>query len=355
LVEKCGMAEHRIVAAVMGGGRIGVIEQEVPPLRAGTVRVAVGNSLVSAGTELGGWAAFAARRGEPAGEGKPRAFGYSNAGVVEAVGEGVERFAVGDRVACVGNGYALHTNLAVVPQNLCVLLPEEVTFARSAYAMLAATAMHALRRGEPELGEYAAVVGLGVLGQLTAQLYQLAGNDVIGWDLFARRVAIARQCGLRAAVQVGEEYPVAATEAFTRGAGLDAAVFAMAGEADEPMRAIEACMRRTPDGHATGRIIVVGGIRFAYTSTLTNVDIRRASRTGPGYHDEPWETGRDYPPVLVRWSTQTNLRLCMRLIAEGKLNVDALTTHTIPLADAEAGVAAILDTPEEVLGVVFEN
>ncbi len=105
-----------------------------------------------------------------------------------------------------------------------------------------------------------------------------------------------------------------------------------------------------------GTIVVVGGCTFEYgKGPITNVDIRRASRTGPGYHDEPWETGRDYPPVLVRWSTRTNLELCMRLIAEGKLNVDALTTHTIRLADAGTGVAAILDEAEEILGVLFEN
>jgi len=110
---------------------------------------------------------------------------------------------------------------------------------------------------------------------------------------------------------------------------------------------------RSPDGHPYGRIVVVGGARFAYTSTLTNVDVRRASRTGPGYHDEPWEFGPDYPPVFVRWSTRSNLQLIVRLISTGRLDVDCLTTHTVALADADAGVQAALDDPERILGLVF--
>ena len=102
-----------------------------------------------------------------------------------------------------------------------------------------------------------------------------------------------------------------------------------------------------------GRIVVVGGTRFDYTSSLTNIDIRRASRTGPGYHDEDWETGPAYPRVFMRWTTRTNLELCMRLIAERRLDVDVLTTHTIPVADVEEGIEAAIGRPDEMLGVVF--
>ena len=72
------------------------------------------------------------------------------------------------------------------------------------------------------------------------------------------------------------------------------------------------------------------------------------------YHDEPWEYGDPYPPVFMRWTTRTNLELCMRLIAEGRLDVDCLTTHTIPLEDVEAQIADIVDNPDSILGVVFE-
>jgi len=348
------MSDKRIVAARMGDGRIGLVEQDVPELRPGTVRVQVHASLVSPGTELGGWRALAAERDKPRPDAEPRPFGYANAGVVQAVGEGVERFKPGHRVACMGGGYALHTNHAVVPHHLCVALPDNVTFAQGAYGHLAATALNGLRRGGAELGEHAAVLGLGVVGQLTAMLYQRAGNFVIGWDTIRRRVEIARRWGIDAAVVVGADDEVAATKAFTRGEGLDTAVLAFGGDANAAMQAVYQCLKCTPDGHPVGRVVVLGGVRFEYgRGPITNADIRRAGRTGPGYHDEAWEHGPDYPPVFMRWTTRTNLELIMRLIGEGRLNVDCLTTHTIPLADVEAAVAAILDAPDEILGVVF--
>ena len=343
----------RKVAAVCGDGHIRLVEQDVPALEAGGVLVEVHASLVSPGTELGGWRSLSAKRGNPDAGAEPRPFGYSNAGVVLAVGKGVVDVKGGDRVACIGAGYAMHTDYAVVPHHLTVPLPRRVTFVQGSYAMLAATALHALRRGEPGFGESVAVVGLGIVGQLTARLYQLAGNFVIGWDTIPFRVEIARLWGIDEAVLVGQADPVAATNRFTGDYGLDAAVLAFGGSGDSAMESIEQCMKCSPDGHLMGRVVVVGNPQLKYPGTLTNMDIRRASRTGPGYHDEAWEFGPGYPPVFMRWTTRTNLALCMRLIAEGRLDVDVLTTHKIPLAHVEDATAAILDDPDSILGVVF--
>ena len=347
-----------MVAALTGDGHIRAIRHDTPPLCKGGVLVEVRNSLVSPGTELGGWRGLLERHKHPQQQAAPKPFGYSNAGIVLEAGQGAEEFKPGDRIACIGAGYALHADLAVVPHNLCVHLPENVTFAQGAYGMLSATAMHALRRGEPELGESAAVVGLGLVGQLTAQLYQLAGNYVIGWDLIEQRLAIARKWGIDATAHVSSEDEIELTRRFTKGYGLDAAVLALAGDATSVVRSLGKCMKVAPDGHPMGRIMVVGNPTFGYRDHesigMTNIDIRRASRTGPGYHDEAWETGGPYPPVFMRWTTRTNLELCMRLISEGKLNVDCLTTHTIPLKDVDARISEIIDEPDEILGVVFE-
>jgi threonine dehydrogenase-like Zn-dependent dehydrogenase len=313
-------------------------------------------SLVSPGTELGGWRSLAAAREDPDPDADPRPFGYSNAGVVKEVTEGAEEFSVGDRVACIGGGYAMHTNLAVVPHNLCVALPAGVTFAQGSYAMLAATALHALRRGEPELGESVAVAGLGIVGQLTAQFHRLAGNYVIGWDMIARRLEIARGWGIDATADVAADDVVETTRAFTRGYGLDAGVIAMGGDGNAAAQALAQCLKVSPDGHGMGRLVLVGGAFFNYPfqGANYNADVRRAGRTGFGYHDEDWETGAPYPAVVMRWTTRTNLELCMRFIEEGRLDVDCLTTHTVPFANAEATIDAALDTPDDMLGVVFD-
>jgi threonine dehydrogenase-like Zn-dependent dehydrogenase len=344
----------RIVAAVMGNGHIGLVEEDIPPVRPGTLVVEVHNSLVSPGTELGGWRGLRQQVDDPNPDARPRPFGYSNAGIIREVGEGAEEFSVGDRVACIGGGYALHANYAVVPHHLCVALPEQVSFAQGSYAMLAATALHALRRGQPEFGESVAVVGLGLVGQLAARLHQLAGGYVIGWDMIPFRTEVARNWGIDAVAVVGSDDEVALTNAFTRGHGLDGAVFAFQGDGTKALASVRECLKCTADGHRMGRIVIVGGARFDYTFGLTNADIREASRTGPGYHDEEWETGTPYPPTVMRWTTRTNLELVMRLIAEGKLDVDLLTTHTIPLADVDARISAIIGDPDRILGVVFE-
>jgi len=156
-----------------------------------------------------------------------------------------------------------------------------------------------------------------------------------------------------AAVTVGAEDEVEATKSFTGGMGLDEAVTAFGGDANLVMENIEKSMKLSPDGHPMGVVVMVGRPRFEYTSGTTNIDYRRSARTGPGYHDAVWEYGPDYPPVFVRWTTQTNLKLCMRLISEGRLDVDCLTTHTIPLNDVEEGVDAALQDPDGMLGVVF--
>jgi threonine dehydrogenase-like Zn-dependent dehydrogenase len=347
----------RKVAACFGDGHIRLIEQGVPELKPGTIAVEVQASLVSPGTEVGGWRGLAGKRKSPEADMKPRPFGYSNAGIVLEIGEGVTRFNPGDRVACVGFGYAMHTDTAIVPHNLAVRLPGKVTFTQGSYGMLMATSLHALRRADLNFGEWYAAIGLGLVGQLAAQLHRLAGNYVIGWDTIGFRTEIARKWGIDATVTVGPEDPVAITRKFTGGEGLDGGLIAFGGDASKAVQDLAKCMKRSPDGHPTGTIVVVGNPSFAFgdheAAGLTNIDIRRAGRTGPGYHDAAWEFGPAYPPVFMRWTTTTNLDLCMRLLAEGKLDVDTLTTHLIPLDQVDEGTSQAMEDPDSMLGVVF--
>jgi len=113
------------------------------------------------------------------------------------------------------------------------------------------------------------------------------------------------------------------------------------------------CLKKSPDGHRMGRVVVVGGTRFIQPRSPSNFDIRMSGRTGPGYHDDPWEVGPDYPPVFMRWTTRTNLALCIRLMSEGKLNADCLTTHRIALKNVDAGIQKAIRDPSKVLGVVL--
>src|SRR6185312_12056824 len=95
--------------------------------------------------------------------------GYSAAGRVVAVGEGCEGFSVGDVVACAGAGFANHAELMWVPANLCAKLPDGVAAEEAAFATIGAIALQGVRQAEAQLGETVAVIGLGLLGQLTVQ------------------------------------------------------------------------------------------------------------------------------------------------------------------------------------------
>ena len=249
---------------------------------------------------------------------------------------------------------ALHSSLVVVPQNLCVKLPDEVGFEEGSYAMLLATALQAVRRAEPEFGERACVVGMGLVGQLTAQILTANGCRVIGWARNDRQVEIAKSWGIAEAINMKTCDPVATTHEFTCGRGLDLSVFSFPGKAGASWEQTVACMKKTPDGHTMGRVVVVGGSEIDLKWIPANLDVRIAARTGPGYHDSTWELGKDYPPVFMQWTTQTNLEVCMDAIRYKQVNVNALTTHRIKLEQAEQAIDELTD-PSQILGLVFEN
>src|SRR5689334_9640836 len=124
-----------------------------------------------------------------------QALGYSAAGIVTAVAEDVDEFQIGDRVACAGVGFASHAEVLSVPKNLCVQLPELVSFDDGAYGTLGAIALQGVRLAEPTLGESVVVIGLGLVGQLTLQLLKANGCKVFGVDLDEGRLRLAVALG----------------------------------------------------------------------------------------------------------------------------------------------------------------
>jgi len=350
-----GMDERRVVT-VDGEGRIGIAEEPVPDPGAGEVLVEVEASLVTPGS---GAAPVARRREDPDPGAEPSKRGYQAAGRVAGLGEGVERFAPGDRIACMGSGYAYHADAVVVPQNLCVTLPGDTSYEEGAFNHLAATGLHAVRRGEVGIGEFVAVMGLGLVGNLTGQLAGIAGGRVAGVDLIGGRVERARTVGFDRAVRAGEgTEPVEAVREFTDDRGIDCGVVAFGGEATPAFDQLVEMTKEAPDGHRYGRIVIVGGahVEYDFPTALGNMDVRASSRPGPGYHDPGWERGADYPDTYrgdAEWTTRRNLEESLRLIDEGTLDVESLITHRFPLAEAAAGYDALIETPGEALGVVF--
>jgi len=344
----------RRLGAIDETGHGVVIRQPLPRPKRGQVLVRVRAAMISPGTELG--QAKKARAQRATDPGAPQLFGYQNAGVIVALGAGVTQFARGDRVACFGAGYAYITDYAVVPQNLCCKIPGRVSFAEASGTNVYLTSLQVLRRTGSELGANFLVVGLGIVGQVAAQLGKLAGMFVMGWDTLPGRLKAAKSCGIDAAARVGRADLGEAARKFTRGRGFDKAVVAYGGDATDTLEQVAAVMKRRPDGHAVGELAVVGGISAQVSMPVSfgNLNILPCSRTGPGYHDDEWEHGRrDYPDVLLRWTTRSNMELILRLIAEKRVNVKPLITHKLSIDKVDDAITAHMEDPDNTIGTVI--
>ncbi len=349
------MDSTRRVVTVDGEGDVGLASEPIPKPAAGEVLITVNASLVSPGSGAG---PVRRRRADPDPERDPLKRGYQAAGIVDTVGGDVAEFEAGDRVACMGSGYAYHADAVVVPQHLCVPLPENVSFEEGAFNHLAATGLHTIRRGEVAIGEAVAVMGLGLVGQLTGQLARIAGARPIGSDLLPGRAEVARAVGFERAVAGGEEALAEAVDDVTDGRGIDCGVIAFGGDGTDAFEQLVSLARQAPDGHRYGRIVIVGGAHVAadFPTALGNMDVRAASRPGPGYHDPAWERGAAYATEYrgdAEWTTRRNLQESIRLIDTGKLDVETLITHRYPFEQAADGYDALLDRPGETLGVIF--
>jgi predicted dehydrogenase/threonine dehydrogenase-like Zn-dependent dehydrogenase len=280
-----------------------------------------------------------------------QALGYSAAGIVAAVADDVTEFQIGDRVACAGVGFASHAEVLSVPKNLCVHLPDEVSFQSGAYGTLGAIALQGVRLAEPTLGESVVVIGLGLVGQLTVQLLKANGCRVFGLDLDPARVSLALELGADHA-QMSDETAAQAIHTWTRGRGADAVLITAATDSDQPVELAAKISR------LKGRVIVVG---------MTGLDIPRppffsrelklviSMSYGPGRYDPDYEEkGHDYPFAYVRWTEQRNIESFLQLVADKRVNVDRLTTHQFPIEAAERAYQLISgDSAEPYLGVVL--
>jgi predicted dehydrogenase/threonine dehydrogenase-like Zn-dependent dehydrogenase len=364
-------------------GKLALRDVPEPKVRAGCLLVRTRASLISAGTErlvvqfarksLAGKArarpdlvkrtlAKARREGIAATLrqvlarlDEPLPLGYSAAGEIVAVGAGLEgRFRAGERAAVAGAGLANHAELNVVPGNLAAPVPPGVSDEEACFATLAAIAMHAVRNADAGLGDVAAVVGVGLVGQIAAQLLSLAGARVLAIDTNRERLDLAKRLGAEAVADPAAGDVERTAAALSEGRGCDSIVIAAAAESSEPF---EVAARIARD---RARISVVGltGTAFPYQEFMKKELSLVVSRSyGPGRYDADYEgRGVKYPDGWVRWTETENLRECLRLMSPGlprRLDAAALISHRFPLERAAAAYEMIVDGTEPYLGVVL--
>jgi len=277
--------------------------------------------------------------------------GYSSAGVVLEVGAGAQEFAVGDRVACAGAGHANHAEINWIPRNLCVKIPPGVDFESAASVAVGAIALQGVRVAEVKLGERVAVIGLGLVGQLVAQILRAAGCVVWGLDPDPNRVRLARQLGDFA--YENREWDTSPWDALCqRGEGADAVILTAATRSAEP---VELAGRLARD---RGLVVIVGDVRADIPRESyyrKELQVRYSRSYGPGRYDPEYEEGgTDYPYGFVRWTEKRNMEAFLELVAQHKLCVGPLLTHRFGINEAlEAYKLLLGERRENYLGILL--
>jgi predicted dehydrogenase/threonine dehydrogenase-like Zn-dependent dehydrogenase len=343
-------------------GEIAVMDVPVPKLLPGCVLVHIAASLVSAGTERasyefanknllqkakarpdlvrevihkvrrdGVFSAIAAVRSRLD---QPNALGYSSAGTIIGVGEGVTDLCVGDRVACAGASYAVHAEFACVPRLLVARIRPDsgVSFEQAAFTTLGAVALHGVRMADAKLGDVVAVIGLGLLGQLTVQILKAAGCRVLGMDIARERAELALRLGADDVSISGDGLRDLCLR-HSGGHGADAVLITAETASSEPVDVAGEVARDR------AVVVAVGTVGMNIQRKLyfeKELDFRISRSYGPGRYDSAYEQkGRDYPIGYVRWTETRNMEAFLHLLSEGKLDVTSLITHRFPIERAQ--------------------
>ncbi|CAL9411221.1 bi-domain-containing oxidoreductase [Streptomyces sp. Tu 3180] len=360
-------------------GELALLDVPVPGCKPGGVLVRSAYSLISTGTELmkvseAGMSMLGKARSRPdqvakvvqsvATNGVPATYrkvmgkldsytplGYSLCGVVEEVGAGIDDVKVGDLVACAGNEHALHAELNWVPKNLYVPVPDGLAPRHAAFGTVGSIALQGVRRGEPQLGEVALVIGLGLIGQLVVQLLAASGVRVVGADPDPARCELAGRLGAAACGDPGSAAVESAVAELTGGLGVDQVYLAAGGGSNQP---VELAARLSRD---RGRVVDIGKCRLdlpwnAYYEK--ELDVRFSRSYGPGRYDPEYELeGRDYPIGYVRWTERRNLACFLDLVARGRVDVEPLVSRVADFDDAVETYRSLEDGGLKAVAVLF--
>lgn len=280
----------------------------------------------------------------------PDPLGYSTAGIVMSVGEGVEGIKAQDRVACAGAGWANHAEYVCIPKNLCVKIPSEVSFEEASFTTLGAIAFQGVRQAQVSIGENIAVIGLGLLGQLTVQILKAAGCRVVAIDVDAKKVELAKALGADMPGVRGRDDIKNMVASFSHGCGMDAVIITASAATNDPVvLAGEICRDR-------GRVIVVGAVNMDVPRGnyyMKELSLTLSRSYGPGRYDSIYEEkGLDYPIGFVRWTEQRNMEEFLRLLSCKAVCIEKMITHHFKIENAVSAYEMMTSGKEEVMGII---
>ena len=269
---------------------------------------------------------------------QPLPLGYCNVGKVVGLGKGVTEFGIGDRV--VSNGP--HAEVVNVPKNLVAMIPGEVTDEEAAFTVIGAIGLQGIRLCNPTFGETIVVVGLGLIGLITAQLLKANGCKVIGFDFDKKKIDLAGDQGIIAVNLSDGTDPVKFALNSTSGVGVDGVIITASNKGNDIISQAANMSRKR------GRIILVGVIGLNINRSdfyEKELAFQVSCSYGPGRYDDEYELkGNDYPLSYVRWTEKRNFEAVLHALQTKMLDVKALVSEEIPLEKVQSAYNNISDS-----------
>jgi predicted dehydrogenase/threonine dehydrogenase-like Zn-dependent dehydrogenase len=265
--------------------------------------------------------------------------GYSVAGEVIAIGEGITNFQIGDKVAAAGAGIANHAEYVDVPTNLVMKMPNELDYKFASTVTMGGIAMQGVRRADLRFGESCVVVGAGILGLLALQMLKLSGVRVIVTDLDEHRLALAKELGADLCINPTKEDAVKLSNSFSGGYGVDCVLFTAATSSSKPLSdSFKMCRKK-------GKVVLVGVVGMEINRGdmyAKELDFQISTSYGPGRYDSNYEEkGMDYPLSYVRWTENRNMTEYLQLLHEGQIKLEPLIDAIYDIEKVDEAFASL--------------
>ena len=281
----------------------------------------------------------------------PSPLGYSTAGEVIAVGEGVANFKVGDWVACGGNT-ASHADVVAVPVHLAVNVPKTVDLKQAAFSTIASIVIQGIRQADLRLGENCLIIGMGIIGQLTYKILEASGINPIGIDVSDGMVKQSIVAGISNVFNRNQDGIDEIIMQHTNGYGADAIIITAGTSSLDPVEYAGAMARKK------AKVVIVGAVPTGFSRAnyyKKELELKMSMSYGPGRGDMDYEEkGIDYPIGYVRWTENRNMQAFIDLLASKRIDIAKLISHTFSLEDAPKAYDMILERKEPFGGIVIQ-
>ena len=259
---------------------------------------------------------------------EPLPLGYSSAGTVIAVGDGVVNFKPGDLV--ISNG--AHAEVVCIPQNLCAKVPEGVSLQEASFTVIGAISLQGVRLANPVIGDNVVVIGLGLIGLITVQILKSQGCNVLGFDFDNKKCELARGFGAEAYCISNNVDPVSIAMKFSNNNGVDCVLITASTSSNEPVHQAASMSRKR------GKIVLVGvvGLELSRADFYEKeLNFQVSASYGPGRYDVNYEEkGQDYPYGFVRWTAQRNFEAILNLLKNNSISFKKLISETSEMHSA---------------------